>query len=296
MKYLLVGLVSLLTLTSCQSTVQSLAKSLKGEYDPKYDITEYQTFDDDIRLIFPKQKDSQVYENINFIFSRHDTLAETIIYHNDYGYHHIRTNTPLQGWDSAKRFNLYDMNWMGAKGSLILSPKGRLTLERQYCHFSNNETKKCMTNSSHDAHYVLSSKVDITHESDKTVLTVSNISLDLKHDNLFKAKEMELHPGELVKYTNNFRHKLRFTSEYSVQSTLANIERTKVNKKFKTGSITLLGQEFLYFYTVEPYKHGSLASFSVSIPPKNSTNTLNFNYATAEINAYFDKLVKQELI
>lgn len=297
MKYILIGLISVLTLTSCQSTIQSFSNNLKGVHAPQYDLTESKTFDDSIRLIFPKQKDSEAYKNINFIFSRHDTLAQMLMYTNIYGYHHVRTNTPSQNWGSAKSFNLYDMNWMGAKGSLILSPEETLTLVRQYCHFSDNKTQKCMTNSSHDAHYTLSSKADISNESDKTVLTISNIRLDLKHDNLFKAKKMELHPGELVKYVNNFRHEIKFTSEYSVQSTLANIERTtKANKQYKTGVVTLSGQDFIYFYTVDPYKHGSLASFIVSIPPKDSANTLDFNYATDEISDYFEKLVKQELI
>jgi len=296
MKYLFIGLLSIMALTSCQSTMQSFAKILKGEYAPEYDISEQKTFVDSYQIIFPKQNKSEAYKNINFIFSRNDSLVSPLFYNNKFGYHYIQANIPGKGWDNAQEYNLYDLGWMGTRGSLILSPKGTLILEREYCHFHDNIKQNCMVNSLHDAYYVLSSDAEIIYENDKTVLSISNIDLDLRHDERFKTKKMELQSSSLVNYTNNFLYKIRFSSEYSVNSTLATIERTGANKMFKTGVLSLAGEDILYNYTVEPYKHGSLSTFSISIPSKRNNNILDFNYATKDINTYFDKLVKQELI
>lgn len=287
MKILLVTVMAAAALTGCQSTVQSFKNNLSGVYAPEFKISEEKSFKDSYTLHFPKLDDATAYENINFIFTRHDSVRGA--YLSD-GYHNITTSIPGKNWDRAATFNLYDMKWLGTRGELTLTPNS-LVMKREYCQFSAPHYDKCMSNSGNDGRYTLSSKTMISQKNDHTELKISNISLDIKQD----KSGMELKPEELIKYVNNFRYKVSFKSEYPAQSTMSAIKRISNHSPNSLGAIAnIAGQEFVYSYNATPYKHGSLATFYVSIPAKINGTEMDFNYATNDINTYFKKVVSQD--
>lgn len=282
------GVLSIATLTACQSTVESFKNNLSGVYAPEFKTGEKRAFKDKYTLQFPKLDDDTAYENINFIFTRHNSTLGTVL---SDGYHNIYSSLPDTQWDRAARYNLYDMKWLGVRGSLIFSPNS-LVMEREYCQLSAPYYDKCMSNSSNDAKYTLSSKAVITQKPDHTELTVLDINLDIQHD----QSGRELKPDELIKYVNNFQYKVSFISEYPAESTMSAIKRTNNNHRANMlgAKARIDGQEFVYSFNATPYKHGSLATIYVSIPAKIKGNVLNFNYATEEINKYFQKIVSQD--